>query len=130
ERDRRARIGFERAEQRFAGDGDRANRADGVDVRYPPGTRVEHLDLADELARPDGRREPRPLDANRPFDDEQEVAALLADPHHGFAVRVRAFLAEGEDGVEQLTREEREDVRILDQALVAPAVEKERAALA
>ena len=66
------------------------------------------------------------LDPHLALEDEQELAARLADLHDRLAVRVRTLLAEREDRIEQLAREEREDARILDEPLVAAAVEEQR----
>ena len=51
------------------------------------------------------------------------------DLHDRLAVGELALLAEREDRVEELAREQREDSRILDQPLVASSVEEQRAAL-
>src|SRR5688572_3020087 len=96
-----------------------------MDVRDPPAARIEHLDLADELAGTDALRQARPLHPRLAFDDEQELASFLPDPHDRLAVRVLTLLPEREDRVEQLAREQREDVRILDESLVAAAVEEQ-----
>ena len=70
------------------------------------------------------------LDLNGALEHEQQLGAGLADPHDRLPVRVLPLLAEREDRIEQLPRQQREDARVADEPLVAAAVEEQRLALA
>ena len=127
--DRGPRIGGEGGEELFARDRDAADRPLGVDVRDATAARVEHLDLADQLAHAENDRAARALDAHRALEHEQELRTRLADPHDGVAVLELACLPQREDRIEELAREHREHARVAHEPLVAPAVEEQRLAV-
>src|SRR5580765_2615818 len=97
QRERGAGIRFELAEQILARDLEAAHRSDGGDVGDPAALRVQHLDLADQLAGAQLHRTARPLDLHGAFDDEAERVARLAAAHDRRAVRVVALDARSED---------------------------------
>ena len=53
--------------------------SDRGDVGDAAGARVQHLDLADQVAGPERQRAAGPLDANRPVEHEQQRVAGVAD---------------------------------------------------
>src|SRR5262249_53930674 len=112
------------------GDRGAPHGADRVDVRDASAAWIEHFDLADELARAERERAAGPLDAHRAGHQEKELGPSLAGAHDHLPIAVLTCLAARENRIQELLRQRREDVRILDQSLVAPTVEEQRATVA
>src|SRR5215831_13345379 len=91
EGDRRARLDLERRQELVARDREAAHWPVRIDVGDPAPARVEHLDLADQLARPEGEAAVGSLHADRTFEHEQQLVPGLADPHDRLAIRELAL---------------------------------------
>ena len=93
-------------------------------------TGIQHLDLPDEAARAERQRPPRPLQPHRSAGHEHQDVRQLATAHQRLAGGEAPLVAAQHELLGELVRQLRQDLRLAGHALVAPAVEQQRPALA